>query len=90
MDTLSYNLSDLVEDVKKHYPSKSDQLLSLVFVDKYANVQSFIELVTDEDFMVMLNMYKEEKEVTIYVTTDKLIQQRYGSLTLNSIHYHSH
>ncbi|KAJ9556985.1 hypothetical protein OSB04_011599 [Centaurea solstitialis] len=53
----------------------SDPVLSLVFVDKNANVQSFIELVTEDDFMVMLNMYKEEKEVTIYVTTDKLIRQ---------------
>ncbi|KAJ9546747.1 hypothetical protein OSB04_019290 [Centaurea solstitialis] len=75
VDTLSYSLSDLVEDLKKHYPSKSDPVLSLVFVDKNANVQSFIELVTEDDFMVMLNMYKEEKEVTIYVTTDKLIRQ---------------
>ncbi|CAH1432571.1 unnamed protein product [Lactuca virosa] len=62
----------LVEEVKKHYPSQSDIVLSIVFVDKYAKEQCFIELDNDKSFMVMLNMYNEDKEVTIYATTKKL------------------
>nr|GFC36144.1 transposase, MuDR [Tanacetum cinerariifolium] len=31
---------------------------------------------SDEKFMMMLNMYEEEKEVTFYVTTDNSIQDR--------------
>ncbi|KAJ9536320.1 hypothetical protein OSB04_un000500, partial [Centaurea solstitialis] len=40
-----------------------------------AKEQSFIQLDSPENFMVMLTMYKDEAEVTIYVTTDKLVQQ---------------
>ncbi|KAL7599162.1 hypothetical protein Lser_V15G21127 [Lactuca serriola] len=72
IDTCSYDLDHLVEKVKKHYPSQSDIVLSTVFVDKHAKEQCFIELDNDESFMVMLSMYNEEKEVTIYVTTEKL------------------
>ena len=32
---------------------------------------------SDEKFTVMLNMYEEEKEVTIYVTTDNCVLERY-------------
>lgn len=83
MDTCSYNLKQLIDEVMKHYPSKSNILLSVLFVDKFALGQSFIELNSNENFMVMLSMYEKEKEVTIYVTeynnidTTK-IQQRYG------------
>ncbi|KAI3519078.1 hypothetical protein L1887_08086 [Cichorium endivia] len=76
IDTYSYNLNQLVEEVKKHYPSKTDTILSIVFVDKHAKEQSFIELDSDENFMVMLSMYNDEKEVTIYATTEKITQQR--------------
>ncbi|CAH1421024.1 unnamed protein product [Lactuca virosa] len=72
IDTFSYDLNHLVEEVKKHYPSQSDIVLSIVFVDKYAKEQCFIELDNDKSFMVMLNMYNDEKEVTIYATTEKL------------------
>nr|KAJ0207509.1 hypothetical protein LSAT_V11C500261200 [Lactuca sativa]KAJ0207802.1 hypothetical protein LSAT_V11C500261320 [Lactuca sativa] len=72
IDTCSYGLNHLLEEVKKHYPSQSDIVLSIVFVDKHAKEQCFIELDNDERFMVMLSMYNEEKEVTIYVTTEKL------------------
>lgn len=76
IDTYTYNLNQLVEEVKKHYPPQSGIVLSIVFVDKHAKEQSFIELDSDEIFMVMLNMYKEEKQVTIYATTEKVKQQR--------------
>ncbi|CAH1433302.1 unnamed protein product [Lactuca virosa] len=72
IDTFSYDLNHLVEEVKKHYPSQSDIVLSIVFVDKYAKEQCFIELDNDKSFIVMLNMYNEDKEVTIYATTEKL------------------
>ncbi|XP_023770327.2 uncharacterized protein LOC111918938 [Lactuca sativa] len=72
IDTFSYDLNHLVEEVKSHYPSQSDIVLSIVFVDKYAKEQCFIELDNDKTFMVMLNMYNENKEVTIYATTEKL------------------
>ncbi|KAJ9536170.1 hypothetical protein OSB04_un000650 [Centaurea solstitialis] len=75
METCTYNMSDLVEKVRKHYSSKSDQVLSILFLDKNAKEQSFIQLDSPENFMVMLTMYKDEAEVTIYVTTDKLVQQ---------------
>nr|XP_043630107.1 uncharacterized protein LOC122601410 [Erigeron canadensis] len=54
----------------KHYPSNVDMILSISFVDKDAAYQSFIELSSYEDFMVMLNMYDKEKEVTIYLTSN--------------------
>ncbi|CAI9276461.1 unnamed protein product [Lactuca saligna] len=72
IDTFSYNLNHLGEEVKKHYSSQTDIVLSIVFVDKYAKEQWFIELDNDKSFMVMLNMYNEDKEVTIYATTEKL------------------
>ncbi|CAI9287559.1 unnamed protein product [Lactuca saligna] len=72
IDTFSYDLNHLLEEVKSHYPSQSDIVLSIVFVDKYAKEQCFIELDNDKSFMVMLNMYNENKEVTIYATTEKL------------------
>ncbi|XP_078158780.1 uncharacterized protein LOC144554295 [Carex rostrata] len=57
----------------KHYPLRGDLVFSILFVDKNAKQQSFIELDSDDNFMVMLNMYEKEKEVTIYVTTEKNI-----------------
>nr|XP_043638083.1 uncharacterized protein LOC122609088 [Erigeron canadensis] len=52
------------------YISKSNPVFSTVFVDKNATRQSFIDLDSDDNFMVMLSMYEKEKEVTIYMTTD--------------------
>ena len=49
-----------------------------MFVDKHAKEQCFIELDSDENFMVMLSMYNEEKEVTIYVTTEKVTQPTFS------------
>ena len=71
IDTFSYNLNHLVEEVKKHYQSQSDIFLSIVVVDKYVKEQCFIELDSDKSFMVMLNMYNEDKEVTIYVSSSR-------------------
>ncbi|GKE19446.1 hypothetical protein Tco_1427023 [Tanacetum coccineum] len=71
MDACSFDLNQLNEEVLRHYPSHSDQVFSIVFVDKYVTGQSFIELNSDENFMAMLNMYEQEKEITIYVSTDK-------------------
>ncbi|KAJ9560600.1 hypothetical protein OSB04_005760 [Centaurea solstitialis] len=65
----------LIDKVKKHYPSNSDQVLSILFLDKNAKEQSFIQLDFPKNFMVILSMYKDEAEVTIYVTTDKFVQQ---------------
>nr|XP_043633496.1 uncharacterized protein LOC122604691 [Erigeron canadensis] len=69
MDSCLYSLGDLIEEVRNRYPS-NNEVFSILFVDKFATEQSFIELNSDENFIVMLNMYDEEKEVTIYVTTD--------------------
>ncbi|GKA43542.1 transposase, MuDR, MULE transposase domain protein [Tanacetum coccineum] len=85
MDACSFDLNQLNEEVLRHYPSHIDQVFSIVFVDKYVTGQSFIELNSDENFMAMLNMYEQEKEITIYVSTDKNLgthntQQRYLSL----------
>ena len=82
MDTCSFDFNELNEEVLKRYPSHSDQVFSILFVDKYAQYQSFIELNSDESFKVMLGMYEQEKEITIYVTTNKNLrtsntQQRY-------------
>lgn len=63
MDTSSYNLDELYDDVKKNYPTTSDLVLSIHFVDKYTTEKSFIELDSNETFMVMLNMYEKEKEI---------------------------
>lgn len=83
MDTYLYSLRDLIEVVRNRYPSKSDLLFSILFVDKHATDQSFIDLHFDDKFMAMLNMYEDKKEVTTYVTTTdanhdaKERQQRY-------------
>ncbi|PWA36330.1 transposase, MuDR, MULE transposase domain protein [Artemisia annua] len=69
IEICSYQLNHLLEEVVKHYPIQSDVVLSLLFVNKCEKKQTFIQLDSDEKFMVMLNMYEEEKEVTIYVTT---------------------
>ncbi|GKD02562.1 transposase, MuDR, MULE transposase domain protein [Tanacetum coccineum] len=71
MDTSSYNLNQLNEEVLKHYQSNSDLDFSILFLDKHATKQSFIELNSDENFMAMFSMYEKEKEITIFVTTDK-------------------
>ncbi|GJV75659.1 reverse transcriptase domain-containing protein [Tanacetum coccineum] len=76
IDMCSYNLSQLVEEVKKHYLSHSDVVLSILFVDKYAKEQTFIQLETSENFQLMLNMYDEEKELTIYLMKNNQIPQR--------------
>ncbi|KAL4555574.1 hypothetical protein LXL04_038197 [Taraxacum kok-saghyz] len=69
IDTWSYNLSQLNDEVIRRYSSKNNPEFSISYVDKCARDQSFIELDSDEKFMAMLIMYEEEKEVTIYVTT---------------------
>ncbi|PWA76685.1 transposase, MuDR, MULE transposase domain protein [Artemisia annua] len=71
MDTCSFDFDELNEEVLKRYPSHSNQVFSILFVDKYAQDQSFIELNSDESFKDMLGMYEQEKEITIYVTTNK-------------------
>nr|KAJ0212689.1 hypothetical protein LSAT_V11C400164730 [Lactuca sativa] len=43
---------------------------SILYVDKYAPEKSLIELDSNEKFMTMLGMYRSEKQVTIYVTTE--------------------
>ncbi|GJU96686.1 transposase, MuDR, MULE transposase domain protein [Tanacetum coccineum] len=60
MDTNSYNLDGLYDDVKKNYASTSDLVLSIHFVDKYATKKSFIELDSNETFMAMLNIVQDE------------------------------
>lgn len=70
IDTWSYKLSQLNEEIIKCYSSKNNPKLSISYVDKCASSQSFIELDSDEKFMAMLNMYEKEKEVTIYITTE--------------------
>nr|XP_043633613.1 uncharacterized protein LOC122604814 [Erigeron canadensis] len=44
----------------KHYPSNNDMILNVSFVDKFAVDQSFIELKSNENFMVMLNIAQNE------------------------------
>ena len=85
IDTCSYDINHLIQEVKKHYPSESDSVLSVVFVDKHAKEQCFIELDSDERFMMMISMYKEEKEITIYVTTEK-VRSNLKSCEANFIH----
>ncbi|GKB41980.1 hypothetical protein Tco_0886922, partial [Tanacetum coccineum] len=71
MDPCSLNLNQLNKEVVRHYPSHNYLVFSVVFVDKYAIEQSFIELNSHENFMAMLSIYEQEKEITIYVSTDK-------------------
>nr|XP_043633677.1 uncharacterized protein LOC122604879 [Erigeron canadensis] len=68
IDTSSYNLNELIEEVSKHYPFDSGLVFSIQFVDKNAKEQSFIDIDSHENFMGMLAMYEKEKEVTIYAT----------------------
>ncbi|PWA56031.1 transposase, MuDR, MULE transposase domain protein [Artemisia annua] len=70
MDTSSYNLDELYDDVKKNYPTTSNLVLSIHFVDKYATEKSFIELDSNETFMAMISMYEKEKQITIYASTN--------------------
>ncbi|KAL4586837.1 hypothetical protein LXL04_011482 [Taraxacum kok-saghyz] len=70
IDTWSYNFSQLNEEVIKRYSSKSNPKFSICYIDKCAPEQSFIELDSEEKFMAMLTMYENEKEVTVYVTTE--------------------
>ncbi|KAL4555357.1 hypothetical protein LXL04_037975 [Taraxacum kok-saghyz] len=73
IDTWSYNFSQLNAEVIKRYSSKSNPDISICYIDKYTPDQSFIELDSDEKFTDMLIMYENEKEVTIYVTTENNI-----------------
>ncbi|KAL4556397.1 hypothetical protein LXL04_039048 [Taraxacum kok-saghyz] len=73
IDTWSYNFSQLNAEVIKRYSSKSNPAISICYIDKYTPDQSFIELDSDEKFTNMLIMYENEKEVTIYVTTENNI-----------------
>ena len=70
MDTSSYNLDELYDDVKKNYPTMSDLVFSIHFIDKHATEKSFIELDSNETFMAMISMYEKEKQITIYATTN--------------------
>ncbi|GJT92628.1 hypothetical protein Tco_1081473 [Tanacetum coccineum] len=71
MDSCSFDFNELNEEVLKRYPSHNDLVFSIIFVDKYVKEQSFIELNSDKSFTIMLDMYEKEKEITIYVTTNK-------------------
>ncbi|KAL4582100.1 hypothetical protein LXL04_006640 [Taraxacum kok-saghyz] len=70
IDTWSYNYSHLNEEVIKRYSSKSKRDFSICYIYKCATDQSFIELDSEEKFMTMLTMYENEKEITIYLTTE--------------------
>ncbi|KAL4562019.1 hypothetical protein LXL04_034207 [Taraxacum kok-saghyz] len=70
IDTWSYNFSQLNEEVIKRYSSKSNPKFSICYIDMCAPEKSFIELDSEEKFMAMLTMYENEKEVTVYVTTE--------------------
>ncbi|KAJ9535404.1 LOW QUALITY PROTEIN: hypothetical protein OSB04_un001486 [Centaurea solstitialis] len=83
IETWSYNLSQLWEEVIKRYSSKNNPQFSIVFLDKNAPGQSFIELDSEETFMVMLHMYVQEKEVIIYVTTENNHDSNKVSLSNN-------
>ena len=89
----SYNLEQLTEEVMNRYPSKSDLVLYMRFMNKYAMEQTFIDLDSDDNFQVMLSMYEEEKEVTVYVTTEKDVdrnekQQRYKLTYFNELNHY--
>ncbi|KAJ9545468.1 hypothetical protein OSB04_025175 [Centaurea solstitialis] len=83
IETWSYNLTQLREEVIKRYSSKNNPQFSIVFLDKNAPGQSFIELDSEETFMVMLHMYVQEKEVIIYVTTENNHDSNKVSLSNN-------
>ncbi|CAI9293844.1 unnamed protein product [Lactuca saligna] len=70
--------SPIIEQVTWKYKLK---LKYGVFIDKNSKEQRFIIIDSDESFMVMLNMYKEEKEVIIYATTEKITQKMYKSFS---------
>ncbi|CAI9285522.1 unnamed protein product [Lactuca saligna] len=70
IDTCLYKLSQLHEEVTKCYSSKNNPKFSVLYVDKYAPKKSFIKLDSNEKFMTMLSMYGNDKQVTIYVTTE--------------------
>ncbi|GJZ54888.1 hypothetical protein Tco_0610081 [Tanacetum coccineum] len=63
-------LEDLVEEVKSNYPSNRDLVFTILFVDKFAVEQSYIQLNCEENFKMMLDMHENEKEITIYATTE--------------------
>ncbi|GKB52577.1 hypothetical protein Tco_0903330 [Tanacetum coccineum] len=63
MDACSFDLNQLNEEVLRHYPSHSDQVFSIVFVDKYVTGQSFIGLNSDENFMAMLIIIKPNGDI---------------------------
>ncbi|KAL4573192.1 hypothetical protein LXL04_019990 [Taraxacum kok-saghyz] len=73
IDTWSYNFNQLNAEVIKRYSSKSNPHISICYIDKYTPDQSYIELDSDEKFTDMLIMYENEKDVTIYVTTENNI-----------------
>ncbi|GJX51292.1 hypothetical protein Tco_0278137 [Tanacetum coccineum] len=70
IDTSSYTLRDLVEEVKSNYPSNRDLVFTILFVDKFAVEQSYIQLNCEENFKMMLDMHENEKEITIYAMTE--------------------
>ncbi|KAK1434361.1 hypothetical protein QVD17_00100 [Tagetes erecta] len=68
IDTSTYMIEDLFEEAKKRYPSNRGLVLSMWFIDKSVLEHPFTQLVTMDDFKLMLTMYELEKDVTIYVT----------------------
>nr|XP_043623589.1 uncharacterized protein LOC122595313 [Erigeron canadensis] len=60
MDTSSYTLEDLTEEVRNRYTSKRDSTVFILFIDKYAVDQSFIMLDSNENFKGMLSMGEDE------------------------------
>nr|KAJ0210397.1 hypothetical protein LSAT_V11C400217870 [Lactuca sativa] len=71
--TSSYNFAKLNDDVIKHYSSKNNPKFSIWYVHKFTSDRLYIQLDSEEKFIVMLTMYENEKEVTIYVTTENNI-----------------
>lgn len=72
MDRPTYGFLELFEEVSGLLPSDENQKLSLCFLDKCVNTQSFIQLEGDESYEMMLAMYEEKKETVIYVTQEKI------------------
>ncbi|KAD7116723.1 hypothetical protein E3N88_03991 [Mikania micrantha] len=76
IDAFTYNLEDLLVEVRNHYPSDRDLIFSTCFVDKFAREQTFINLDSNENFESMVSMYGMEKELIIYVSTKNNIDTK--------------
>ncbi|KAI3815018.1 hypothetical protein L1987_14669 [Smallanthus sonchifolius] len=92
-----------MEEIATHYPSDTELIFSLWFIEKTDIGQSFIKVDSHGMFQVMLSMYEVEKELSVYVTTNNKfetssMQQRGMSdvhdeeseYSLSDEGYHSH